>query len=193
MTWFNILKNPELFQGQRQGMKPIDIQKPFKRVKENDCFNKLIAFVESRFEFEAKDSYLTYDKPMGELDEYQYHKNYFTSPNKDMPEYLFLRFYYGKTSIPDDVYCTVLKVLKFFISHSLKIDWTKDIMPPPGSSMPSIPNLRVRHNVSDDNEKVTYFIDYSGKENFPNNGLLVTYHVYKPDFQTKLRRGWNSQ
>jgi|TARA_R100000406_G_scaffold45883_1_gene30822 hypothetical protein len=187
MDWFNILKNPELVQGQRQGMKPIDIQKPFKRVKENDCFNKLIAFVESRFEFEFKHSY---DSPMGKLDEYQYHKNYFTSPNENMPEYLFLRFY---ANIPDDVYCTVLKVLEFFISHSLKIDWTEDIMPPPGPSMPSIPNLRVRHNVSDDNEEVTYFIDYSGKENFPNSGLLVTYHVYKPDFQTKLRRGWNSQ
>tara|TARA_R100000805_G_C3597005_1_gene98021 strand:+ start:379 stop:825 length:447 start_codon:yes stop_codon:yes gene_type:complete len=49
MDWFNILKNPELVQRQRQGMKPIDIQKPFKRVKEEDnCFEKLKAFFNSR-------------------------------------------------------------------------------------------------------------------------------------------------
>ena len=179
MDWFNILKNPELVQGQRQGMKPIDIQKPFKRVKENDCFNKLIAFVESRFEFETRDP----RKNGGFLA--HYNKNYFgDTDDKKPPEYLLIGF---NPEIPDDVYCTVLKVLEFFISHSLKIDWTEDIMPPPGPSMPSIPNLRVRHNVSDDNEEVTYFIDYSGKENFPNSGPLVTYYVYKPDFQTKLR------
>ena len=58
MDWFNILKNSELVQGQRQGMKPIDIQKPFKRVKEDDsCFEKLKAFFDSRLEspkFESK-------------------------------------------------------------------------------------------------------------------------------------------
>ena len=50
MDWFNILKNPELVQGQRQGIKPIDIQKPFKRVKEEDnCFQKLYEYLASVF------------------------------------------------------------------------------------------------------------------------------------------------
>ena len=42
MTWFEILKDQKL-QGKTQtGMAPIDIQKPFKRVKEDkDCFEKL--------------------------------------------------------------------------------------------------------------------------------------------------------
>ena len=43
MNWFEILKNPVLVQRQKQRMKPIDIQKPFKRVKEEeDCTQKII-------------------------------------------------------------------------------------------------------------------------------------------------------
>ena len=43
MNWFNILKNAKTVQSQRQGMSPIDIQKPFKRVKEEeDCRQKII-------------------------------------------------------------------------------------------------------------------------------------------------------
>ena len=42
MNWFNILKEQASVQSSRSGMAPIDIQKPFKRVKEDkDCFEKL--------------------------------------------------------------------------------------------------------------------------------------------------------
>ena len=43
MNWFEILKEAKTVQSQRQGMAPIDIQKPFKRVKEEeDCTQKII-------------------------------------------------------------------------------------------------------------------------------------------------------
>ena len=42
MNWFNILKEAKTVQSQRQGMKPIDIQKPFKRVKEEEKKKKKI-------------------------------------------------------------------------------------------------------------------------------------------------------
>lgn len=43
MNWFEILKEAKTVQSQRQGMAPIDIQKPFKRVKEEeDCRQKII-------------------------------------------------------------------------------------------------------------------------------------------------------
>lgn len=42
MNWINILKRQEVAQTSQTGMAPIDIQKPFKRVKEDkDCFEKL--------------------------------------------------------------------------------------------------------------------------------------------------------
>ena len=42
MNWFDILKEQASVQSSRSGMAPIDIQKPFKRVKEDkDCFEKL--------------------------------------------------------------------------------------------------------------------------------------------------------
>lgn len=43
MNWFEILKEAKTVQSQRQGMAPIDIQKPFKRVKEEEnCRQKII-------------------------------------------------------------------------------------------------------------------------------------------------------
>jgi len=43
LTWFNVLKEQTSVQSSRSGMAPIDIQKPFKRVKEEeDCRQKII-------------------------------------------------------------------------------------------------------------------------------------------------------
>lgn len=51
MNWFNVLKEQTSVQSSRSGMAPIDIQKPFKRVKEeDDCYEKLKAFFDSRLE-----------------------------------------------------------------------------------------------------------------------------------------------
>jgi len=169
MTWFDILKNSELVQSQRQGMKPIDIQKPFKRVKEeDDCFNKLIAFVESRFEFETRDP----RKNGGFLA--QYHKNYFVEPNENPLEYLFIGF---NPEIPDEMYCLVLEALKVSISHSLKIDWTKgNLMSAPLSSMPSHRDLEIISQAIEELDRVNYIITYGKRKN-----LLLEYNVYEPE------------
>lgn len=50
MNWFDILKEQTSVQSSRSGMAPIDIQKPFKRVKEeDDCFEQLKKYISSFF------------------------------------------------------------------------------------------------------------------------------------------------
>ena len=57
MNWFNILKEQASVQSSRSGMAPIDIQKPFKRVREeDDCFEKLKAFFDSLLESPKSES-----------------------------------------------------------------------------------------------------------------------------------------
>ena len=42
MSWINILKRQEVAQTSQTGMAPIDIQKPFKRVKDKGCYEKFV-------------------------------------------------------------------------------------------------------------------------------------------------------
>ena len=101
MDWFNILKNPELVQSQRQGMKPIDIQKPFKRVKEDksDCYDEFVRIYEKT-------------------------KNSFPNARKTGVQDNRNLYWYGKTllslrgnipkrgKIPDEIFCEVIKLYK---------------------------------------------------------------------------------
>ena len=42
MNWIDILKRQEVAQTSQTAMSPIDIQKPFKRVKDKGCYEKFV-------------------------------------------------------------------------------------------------------------------------------------------------------
>jgi len=101
MNWFDVLKNPQLVQRQRRVMKPIDIQKPFKRVKEDDknCYDEFVRIYEKT-------------------------KNLFPNAKKTEVENDTYEYAYGKTvislaggfppkgEIPDEVFCEAIKLYK---------------------------------------------------------------------------------
>lgn len=108
MDWFNILKNPDLVQGQRQGMKPIDIQKPFKRVKEDDkdCYDEFVRIYEK-----TKNSFPNAEKTekgirvpgRKVLSDIFYYDEFEIRFASKIPQ---------KGKIPDEVFCEVIKLYK---------------------------------------------------------------------------------
>tara|TARA_R100001510_G_scaffold46525_1_gene43497 strand:+ start:1478 stop:1987 length:510 start_codon:yes stop_codon:yes gene_type:complete len=102
MTWFDILKDSELVQSQRQGMKPIDIQKPFKRVKEDksDCYDEFVRIYEK-----TKNSFPNARKTKvdNNTKEYFYFDKTMISLSGEIPQ---------RGEIPDEVFCETIKLYK---------------------------------------------------------------------------------
>lgn len=105
MDWFNILKNPELVQGQRQGMKPIDIQKPFKRVKEDEsnCYDEFVRIYEkTKNSFSNAEETQVINHPRDNGNGYYYDKTFLELWGK-IPQ---------RGEIPDEVFCEAIKMYK---------------------------------------------------------------------------------
>tara|TARA_S200002703_G_scaffold158006_1_gene167270 strand:+ start:810 stop:1340 length:531 start_codon:yes stop_codon:yes gene_type:complete len=115
MNWFDILKEQASVQSSRAGMAPIDIQKPFKRVKEDesDCYDKFVKIYEKTKNSFPNAKYVKHDQ-VGDEQQFIYHYNefrmYFTSiiPKK------------GK--IPDKVFCDAIKTYKEITASRFKKD-----------------------------------------------------------------------
>ena len=101
MNWFDVLKEQTSVQSQRQGMKPIDIQKPFKRVKEDesDCYDEFVRIYEK-----TKNSFPNAKKTEIEnnTNEYSYGKTVISLAG-EVPQ---------RGEIPDEVFCEAIKLYK---------------------------------------------------------------------------------
>lgn len=104
MNWFDVLKNSELVQSQRQGMKPIDIQKPFKRVKDkSDCYDEFAAMTKRVMaSFPNASELHKYKGNRGEHREYSY-GDFYIRVDYQLEE---------KGKIPDKIYCAAIEFFK---------------------------------------------------------------------------------
>jgi hypothetical protein len=168
VNWFSLLKNQ--VQTQRQGFRLDDEDEDYVLEDDEDCYEKLVSFLENRFTHNFKSrSRLAYSKnlvsPRGPV-----------NPNKPS-EYLWL---YNKSTIPDEIYCLVLEALKAIISHMPEIDWTKP-QPPPASSVPYHPKLDISHSaetLGSSKKVVEYFITY--KEKIGDFHEIMYYSISEP-------------
>jgi len=108
MNWFDILKEQTSVQSSRSGMAPIDIQKPFKRVKEEDCYKKLLEYISSHaksdgFIEERENHYSIGKNETGPFSGYLYKPDYMKAENY--------------ADLDDKYYCSILQTFKKFIEN----------------------------------------------------------------------------
>lgn len=165
MNWFSLLKNQ--VQTQRQGFRLDDKDESYVLEDDDDCYEKLLAFVENRFHLEIKESYRTgFSKNRSQRGELNFNK-----PS----EYLWL---YYKFEATDEIYCLALEALKFFISYTTEIDWTNPQLPPE-PTLSQYPNrLKIYQKITKSGSSDFYYsIYYDGEtKRYP----IMYYTVFEP-------------
>ncbi len=116
MNWFEILKEAKTVQSQRQGMAPIDIQKPFKRVKDKGCYEK---FVEIAKKVQASFPKSRETKPEVIVNSgSRWHganvmNFYYTEPNTEDNFFIHTAVKIPpKGDVPDEIYCKAIEMFK---------------------------------------------------------------------------------
>tara|TARA_S200002703_G_C3798474_1_gene246670 strand:+ start:126 stop:710 length:585 start_codon:yes stop_codon:yes gene_type:complete len=120
MSWINILKRQEVAQTSQTGMAPIDIQKPFKRVKDKGCYEKFVEIakkVQASFSKSREVSHEVINSFLSGEHQANVMNFYYTEPNTKDNFYIHTAVKIPpKGEIPDEVYCKAIELLK-------KIKW----------------------------------------------------------------------
>ena len=126
MVWFNLLKVQT--QTQRQGFKLDDKDEDYVLEDEDDCLQKLLAFLESKFK-------LVKTEDVGGKEHRQYHNNFFGPTDDKKTSELLLTLFMPE--MPDDLYCVVGKLLEAFVSQKSMINWDRKQAGPPTGYSPA--------------------------------------------------------
>ena len=116
MSWINILKRQEFAQTSQTGMAPIDIQKPFKRVKDKGCYEKFVEIAKKvQASFPKSKEVKTEDITNSAIRWHQANvmNFYYTEPNPEDNFYIHTGVKIPpKGDIPDEVYCRAIEMFK---------------------------------------------------------------------------------
>jgi len=132
-SWKNIL-NKNQVQTQRQGFRLDDKDEDYVLEDEDDCLQKLLAFIESKYKSKKTGS---------EPDYLTYHDNYFGPTNGKKARELIVTSFLPE--VPDDLYCVVLKLLEANISQTPMINWDRKQAGPPTGYSPA-PDLYLNYD-----------------------------------------------
>ena len=114
MNWFSLLKNQ--VQTQRQGFRLDDKDEAYVLEDEDDCLQKLLAFLESKYKLQKTE--------VIQGQEYRtYHDNFFGPRNDKKASELIVTIFLPE--VPDDLYCVVFKLLEAFASQTPMINWDR--------------------------------------------------------------------
>ena len=116
MSWINILKRQEVAQTSQTGMAPIDILKPFKRVKDKGCYEKFVEMAKRVQASFPKSKEVETDVIVNRAS--RWHQAnvmnfYYTEPNPEDNFYIHTAVKIPpKGDVPDEVYCRAIELYK---------------------------------------------------------------------------------